>query len=73
MYLFLVIGKQNCSRCEMIKNILNNKKITYTYVLYEDLSDNKKDIYMKKAREKGILSFPLIIKEDECVNINEVI
>ena len=66
-----VIGKENCSRCEMVKNILTNKGIEYEYQLLDEC-ENKAE-YIKMAREKGQLSMPLIIQDNKIIDLQEVI
>jgi glutaredoxin len=70
--MILVIGKTNCSRCEMVKNILNTKEINYKYENYDNLSQEEKDLYMKMAKESHLLSFPLIIQNEKVIDLKEV-
>lgn len=67
-----VYGTQGCSRCLMIKKMLDNKKIKYDYLLFEDLNNSEKDNIMDLAQNKGIQSFPLIIRDNEIITIEEV-
>jgi glutaredoxin len=71
--MYLVIGKENCSSCEVTKTIFKNKGIEYEYVLLDELQDEDKKKYMKMAREQGRLSMPLIIKKDKIFSLQEVI
>jgi glutaredoxin len=71
--MYLVIGKESCSRCETIKNILNNKGISYDYKLLELLPQEDKDRYMSMARQAKQLAMPIIIKEDKVVDFKEVV
>ncbi|MCE5220018.1 MAG: hypothetical protein LLF98_01820 [Clostridium sp.] len=71
--MILIIGTQNCSRCNMTKTILDKKNIEYTYKLSNDISKEELNEYMKKARIKGLLNFPLIIKNDEIIEVQEII
>ena len=59
-----VIGMQGCSRCNAIKNILNNKKIEFEYSLVDDLEENQKEYYMSSAKDNGFVNFPWIIDEE---------
>ena len=68
-----VIGKQNCSRCDMVKNILNNKQIEYEYILMESLSLEEQVEYRKMAIKAKQMEMPLIIKEDKIITLQEVI
>lgn len=60
-----LIGNKNCSRCSIIKAILNKKNIDYEYL---DESVAKK--YVDMAIEKGIREFPLIIIDENFVDWN---
>lgn len=68
--MFLVIGKENCSRCNIVKQIFDRKHIKYTYCLLDDLPNKKK--FIELARKNNKLEMPLIIKDDELVDIGEV-
>lgn len=68
-----VIGKNNCSRCDMVKNILNNKGIEFEYELMEELGCDEKKEYMKMARENGIMEFPLIYIDSELKSLDELV
>lgn len=67
-----VFGSKNCSRCTMVKNILTNKKIEFTYSLLEDLPQDEYDIKMEKAKEKNMMALPLIFKNNELIKIEEI-
>jgi glutaredoxin len=68
-----IVGKIGCSRCEMVKNIFDNKNISYTYQLLDELKEEEKKVLLSKAREKGLMNMPLIIKNDELVDFEEVL
>lgn len=70
--MLLVIGTENCSRCNMTKNILNNKGIEFDYKLISSFSTDDKDKYMNMAQQTGQMSFPLIIKDNKIITIQEV-
>lgn len=69
----LVIGKENCSSCEITKNILKNKNIEFEYKLLDSLKEEDKDKYLKLAKEGRQMSMPLIIKNQQLVTLQEVI
>jgi glutaredoxin len=71
--MYLLIGKKNCSRCEIIKNILLNKNINYKYKLFEDLSSEEKNRYIKLAKKNNQMEFPLIIKNNQIIDFKEVV
>lgn len=70
--MILVIGTQNCSRCSMIKNILTEKSIQYEYKLINEMSEEDTNKHMDMAKAKNQMSFPLIIKENKLVTLQEV-
>jgi glutaredoxin len=71
--MLLIIGTKNCSRCNMTKAILNNKNVEYTYKLNNEISKNELNEYLNKARSAGLMSFPLIIKDDEIIKLEDVV
>jgi len=71
--LIKVIGNSNCSRCEITKQILINKGIDFEYGLLSDLPEEKQKELLKKARLKAQLNMPLIFKDDEIIDIKEII
>lgn len=70
--MILVIGTKNCLNCKMVKANLDKKDIEYTYKLNEELSEEELNIYVNKARVKGLLNFPLIVKDEEIITIQEI-
>jgi len=69
----LVIGTANCSRCNMTKSILDNKNIDYTYKLNNEILKDEFNRYLKKARVKGLMNFPLIIRDGEIITLNDIV
>ena len=70
--MILLIGTKNCSRCKITKDILDKKGLEYTYKLITELTNEEQSECMQKAKEKNILSFPLIIKNDNIITLQEV-
>ena len=69
--LIKVIGNENCSRCEMTKRILTQNNIEFEYDLFSNL-DNQLEI-RKQAMAKGMLNFPIVLKDGEMVELQEVL
>ena len=67
-----VIGTQGCSRCMMTKNILTKKNIDFTYDLITSLSQEDQNKYIKLAQDKGFMNFPIIIKNNEIVTLEDI-
>ena len=67
-----IIGTKNCSRCIMIKSILDKKNIKYEYNILEELSEEDINKYIGMAKIAGLNSMPLIIKDGELITIQEV-
>lgn len=67
-----VIGKNSCSRCDMVKNILTSKSIAFEYELLEDMTSDDKSNYLKMARAAKQLEMPLIIVDNKIVKLTEV-
>lgn len=71
--MILVIGKENCSSCEITKTILNNNNIEFEYKLLDSLTQKDKNEFLKLARENKQMSMPLIIKNQQLITLQEVI
>jgi len=69
--LIKIIGNENCSRCEMTKLILTQNNIEFEYDLFSNL-DNQLEL-RKEAMSKGMMSFPIIIKDGVMVELQEVL
>jgi glutaredoxin len=70
--MILVIGKENCSRCNMVQGVLNNKSIEYQYKKIEDINEEDKNVYLHMAKEAKQSSFPIIIKDNKVITLQEV-
>ena len=68
-----LIGKNNCGLCSATKVQLDLKDIEYDYVLMEDLTNEEFEEYKNMAIEANNLNFPLIIKDNKSLSINEVV
>ena len=70
---FIIYGKQDCSNCKTLKNILDTKQISYKYKsIPEDLSAKDFSIVMEAF---GIFprSFPQVVKIEEETNVAKYI
>jgi len=68
-----LIGKKNCSACNMSKTVLINKGIEFEYNLLEDLTQEEQDRYIALAQESNMLSLPLIVVDNKLKTLQEVI
>lgn len=68
-----VIGKENCSRCDIVKNILENNNIQFVYKKIEECDEPERRYYRKLAIHSKQLEMPLLIKDDKVIDIKEVI
>jgi glutaredoxin len=73
IFMVILIGKENCSRCEMTKKILTGKGIEFEYYLESEIPTKDRLEYKKLAFQAKILDFPIIIKDGQVVTIKEVI
>lgn len=67
-----VIGKENCGRCKMVKTILKNKGKEFQYVDFETLSSEEQKQYIKTARRKGMLNFPMVFLNNEIIDFTTI-
>jgi glutaredoxin len=68
----LIVGNPNCTRCEMVKSVLDNKNIKYEYKNMIDFSSEEKSHYLELAEHAGQTSFPLIIQDNKLITLQEV-
>jgi len=67
-----IIGAKNCGKCVTTANVLKEKGLEYHYKLFENLNEEEKVIVLDRAKEKGIVSFPIILNEEEVITLKEV-
>jgi len=70
--MLLVIGTKNCSKCEMVKNILKSKNIDYQYKIIEECSQEERGYFIEIAKKANQIGFPIIIKDNKVVTMQEV-
>jgi glutaredoxin len=68
-----VIGTENCSRCLMTKQILKNKNIEFEYVMFDRIDASLQSYLMEQAKKQGLMNFPLILKDEQLVELKDVI
>lgn len=71
--MLLVIGTEHCAKCKMTKSILDKNEIKYTYKLNNEISKEEFNKYINEARVKGLMSFPLIINNDEIITLKDIV
>jgi len=70
--MILVIGTENCSRCNMTKNILNNKSMEYEYKLINSLSLEEQNKYLEIAKNNGQMSYPMIFRDQVLITLQQL-
>jgi len=68
-----VIGTIGCQKCKQTVRELNSRDIDFSYRFLNELSDEQADKYIEKASIAGQKNFPIILKDDELVNLEEII
>lgn len=66
--MLLVLGKEQCARCDMVKRVLSDRGVAFDY---QKLSDYPNII--KKAREAGIMEAPVLVSDDVVVSFKDFI
>jgi glutaredoxin len=69
----LMIGNEGCSRCKVTQDILTSKGIPFKYQLISELDGNDAAVYLAMAKAAKQTSFPILIKDDLVVTLQEVI
>jgi len=67
-----VIGQLGCSNCEITKQILKKKCIKFEYELLSSLSGEEQDILLSLAELRGFTKMPLLLKDDQLVDIAQL-
>jgi len=67
--MFLIIGKENCINCSILKKELDQKNIPYTYLNQKDCNANILDACI----DANIKFYPFVLKIQQADNINELI
>jgi len=67
-----IIGKNNCNKCVMTKNICDEKNIPYHYISFEDLSIINQNYYLAFALKFNVTTLPLIIYKDKIIDLKEI-
>jgi len=70
--MILVIGTDHCSRCNMTKTILTNKKIEFEYKLLDSLTPEEQKKYLNIAQENNQMSFPIIFRNDVLTTLQQL-
>jgi glutaredoxin len=68
-----IIGTQGCTRCMQTKTYLDNKNIEYEYKLITDFNEKEQDEIIDKAMKLGLAEFPIIIKDNDIVRLEDII
>lgn len=68
-----VIGTVGCGKCMQAKRRLAKKDKEFSYVLLGEMSTEDQEKYKDMALETGQRSFPIIIKGDEIVKLEEIL
>lgn len=59
-----VYGKVNCSKCQLLKNILDEKNVNYEYI------DDLKTLMMVASKAR-IMSAPIIEKDEKIYTMEQ--
>jgi len=65
---FTVIAKHGCPLCRMAKSLLDDKKLPYSFVQFEDLKeDDKSEILIYAMKNYNHRSFPIVFSKGKFV------
>lgn len=69
----MVYGKKGCSRCSMVKTILEKKSINYDYFDLESLPEQEQDEIKNLAKKsKETMVLPIILKNGVSMFVSEL-
>ena len=64
----ILIGTKTCSRCSMTKSLLEKNGVAYEYQILDELSNKEQKEILEKAKNKGVISLPIILSDDVVVS-----
>ena len=67
-----VIGRENCSLCKEVKELLEIKKVYFNYSLMSDHSPEIVNELVTKASARGITTLPIILQDDKVLTVDEL-
>ncbi len=70
--MYLIIGKEGCSKCKIVTNYLSTKGIEYEYKLLDSLEKEKRKEYIQLARENNSMEMPIIIKDSKLIPVEKI-
>lgn len=70
--MLLVIGQNDCTACKLAVNLLTKRNIEFEYILFDSLSSEEQQYYINLAEQHNQLSYPLIIKDNSLITLQEV-
>ena len=68
-----VIGKTECGKCNVIKCKLEEKGIDFKYILLDKLDAKTRVKYISMARKANKLDLPIIIKDNQLIDLDTVL
>lgn len=68
-----LITKNNCPNCSIIKNKLNELEIEFIEKNFDLLESPDRFQFIKIARKNKIISFPIIMDNNEVISLNDAI
>lgn len=70
--MLILIGTKNCPKCNIVRDILETKNVEYEYKVINELPEEEQQYYVKMAKQANQMNFPLIIKNNNFISIQEV-
>lgn len=68
-----IIGKENCGRCEVVRNLFREKGIEYDYKVADKMEKEKRQAAMNMARRDNNFEFPIITDGKKTYRLKEII
>jgi glutaredoxin len=70
--MLLILGLKNCSKCDITKQILTSKGLSFEYHILNDLPEEDRRKYAKLARDCNYNTMPLIVQDEKLIKLEDL-
>lgn len=67
-----IYGTSSCSRCRVIKSVLDKNNVSYNYFDLNNVHKAEADAVRKAAKDAGQNSLPIVIVDGEVADIKKI-
>lgn len=71
--MIVIVGTSGCGNCKRVCVILKQKNISYSYELFNELTEEKQNGYLQLASKSNQQSFPIIIENNKLTTLEDIL